>query len=350
MAPRRYKSVDECRPEIRQYIGHIEATTDDDDDELKTSGSTTRYKQDLRWLDDWIDRQEERESEEGEKEVTITVSDIDSPTAMKIGHDLSSEFNGTTGRYRWDRISTMWDWFVRAKIATNNPFDEWDAVDDFGLTKSTQQSKEMEEGEKYAVSPEEVELMLKHPGRYQTRNSLCIRLLWQTGMRRGEVAHLKIDDIDRGSQEITLPASITKNKKKRIVAYQTSLKGHLSDWLDGGLRDEMMGGRDHDYLFCGERGGRLRSESINEIVRESAKRAGINRKLDYEPANGGARWKITAHSLRHGYATWMINETDAGLWETSQQLGHSSVDITEKRYVDHDPRAGIEHAKKYGPD
>lgn len=46
----------------------------------------------------------------------------------------------------------------------------------------------------------------------------------------------------------------------------------------------------------------------------------------------------------------MVNETDAGLWEVSKAMGHSSVKITERIYVEDDPRAGLEHLHKYGPD
>ena len=164
--------------------------------------------------------------------------------------------------------------------------------------------------------------------------------------------------IDRDAREIELPGRITKNGKPRTVAYQESLDPLLNEWLDYGLRNEMVGGREHDYLFVGEQGARLRPERINEIVAEAADRAGINRKT-YADASAPRdedgnlipnRWLITAHNIRHGFGTYLVNETDAGIWEVSKQMGHSSVSITEDTYVEDDPTAGIDHVHQYGPD
>jgi integrase/recombinase XerD len=115
---------------------------------------------------------------------------------------------------------------------------------------------------------------------------------------------------------------------------------------------------DHNRLFVGERGAPLSPGRIIEIVINAACDAGHNRKL-YADANAATdedghrrpnRWLITAHNVRHGYGTYLANETDAGLWEVSKQLGHSSVEVTEPIYVEEDPRAGLDHAHQYGPD
>lgn len=352
--PPRYKSVEECRHWIREYIDELETGTDDNDGELRSSSSTQRYKQDLRWYDHWLD----------EHDVTEVV-DVTPAQANRVGRTLSSDFNGTTGRYRWDRIHSLHDWLVDMGIVDQNPFARWNDRKDemWGLTKSTQQEKELDDGEKYAVSQEDIRLMEENVGRNRVRDQLAIRMMWQTGMRRGEMSQLTTPMLDREAREITLPGTITKNGNKRIVAYQPSLDGLLSEWLDYGYRDEMLAGRDHDYLFVGERGARLSADRINEIVYEAADRAGINRKM-YADANAATdengepipnRWKISAHNVRHGYGTYMIHEApnedeEARLWEVSKQMGHSSVEITEERYVEDNPRAGIDYVHSHGPD
>lgn len=347
--PKRYKDLDECRPLIIDYIEDLEVGTDDNDPEKRDSGSTQRYRQDLRWFDTWLDEQS-----------------IDSPTnlttaqANRLGRTLSNEFNGTTPRYRWDRIYAFYDWLVAMELSDSNPLDKWDGrkKDKWGMTKSTEQERHMEDGEDYAVSQDDVRLMEEHVGRNRVRDQLVIRWLWQTGMRREEASYIEIEMVDRDEREVSIPASVAKNDTPREVAYQPSLDPLLDEWLDYGLRAEMAAGSDHDYLFVGEGGARLRAARINDIVREAADRAGINRRL-YADANATEdedgkkqknRWKITAHNIRHGFGSYMVNETDAGLWEVSKQMGHSSVDITEDIYVEDDPRAGIEHTHEYGPE
>jgi integrase/recombinase XerD len=46
----------------------------------------------------------------------------------------------------------------------------------------------------------------------------------------------------------------------------------------------------------------------------------------------------------------MVIETDAGLWEVSRAMGHPSVEITQRMYVNDGPRAGIDHLHEYGPE
>ncbi|PSP37993.1 recombinase XerD [Halobacteriales archaeon QH_7_65_31] len=347
--PPRYKDVDECRSEIQQYIGQLESGTDDTDPELRKSGSTVRYKQDLRWYDHWLDQND-----------IESVLDVTPAASNQLGQDLSTDFNGTTPRYRWDRIYSFYEWLLSMGLLEDNPLGRWNDKKGelFGLTKSTEQSKQLGEDETYAVSESEVRQMEEHVGRNRVRDQLIIRLLWQTGMRRGELSQLTLDDMDRDSREITIRAVVAKNDQKRVLAYQRTAEGLLSEWLNRGYRDEMAATASHNRLLVGERGGPLSPGRINDIVIDAANKAGFNRKL-YPDANAATdengdkienRWLISAHNVRHGYGTYMIHETDAGLWEVSKQMGHSSVKITEETYVDPDPRAGLEHAHQYGPD
>lgn len=347
--PPRYKDISECRSEIQKYAGQLDSGTDNSDPEMRNEGSTQRYKQDLRWYDHWLDD-----------------AKIDSPVnvtpaqANEVGQTLSREFNGTSGLYRWDRIHAFHDWLVRMEFADSNPYERWndDKGETFGLTKSTEQARRVQESEQYATSQGEIRQMEENVGQHRVRDQLIIRLLWQTGLRRGEVAKLEIKDIDRDAREITVRASVAKNGNERIVAYQRTLDGLLTEWLEYGYREEMAATADHSHLFVGERGSPLSGDRINDIVVEAADEAGINRKI-YADANAPVdedgnkipnRWLISAHNVRHGFGTYLINETDAGLWEVSQAMGHSSVEVTQRIYVEDDPRAGVDHLHKYGPE
>lgn len=347
--PSKYKDIENCREKIRKYAKQLQAGTDNKNPEQRNQQSTDRYLQDLRWYDHWLDD-----------------AGIESPTevspahANEVGLTLAEEYHGTTDLYRWNRIYKFHDWLVRMEYTDSNPYDKWheDKDEKFGFTKTSEQARQLKEGEKYAVSEAEVRKMEEHVGRNRIRDQLIIRLLWQTGMRRGEAAGLKMDDIDRDEREITIRKQVAKQNKKRIVAYQQSLTGLLREWLDRGYRAEMVASEKHDFLFSGERGAPLSAERINDIVIDAADRAGINRRI-YADANAATkddgeripnRWLISAHNLRHGFGSYMVNDTDAGLWEVSKAMGHSSVEITERIYVEDDPGAGLDHHHKYGPE
>lgn len=347
--PKKYRSVEDCRDDIEQYLGQLDTGTDNNDPDLRNKGSTKRYKQDLRWYDHYLDEIE-----------VDSPADVTTDQANAIGQTLAAQFNGTTDLYRWDRIYAFHDWLVRMNYADSNPLRKWDADKDeiFGFSKTSEQAGHLKEGEKYAVTQDEIRQMEENVGRHRVRDQLIIRLLWQTGMRRGEASHLVIDDIDRDAREVTVRGEVAKNGKKRVVAYQRSLDGLLKEWLDHGDRDEMAATADHERLFVGERGAPLSGDRINDIVIEAADEAGFNRKT-YADANAPIdndgnkipnRWLISAHNIRHGFGSHMVNDTDAGLWEVSRAMGHSSVKVTEKIYVEDDPRAGLDHIHKFGPD
>ncbi|WP_232686518.1 tyrosine-type recombinase/integrase [Halobacterium zhouii] len=350
MPPRQYRDISECRAEIKAYAKTLEAGTDDNDDDQRASASTKRYQQDVRWFDHWLDEHD-----------IDSAYDVTSEQAMEVGEDLSAQYNGTTPRYRWDRIYAMYDHFVALEKIEKNPLRQWDGQKKtlWGMSKSTEQSKQLEDGEDYAVDAEDVRAMEANVEQNRLRNQLLIRLLWHSGMRRGEAEAVTLDMLSRDAREITLPSSVTKNGRERVVAWQPNLDGLLHKWLDGGIRDDYLGGRDHEKLFVGERGAPLSAEAINEVVINAADNAGINRRT-YADANAAQpedgsnpepnRWLISSHNIRHGLGSHLVHKTDASLYEVSRYLGHQSTSVTEETYVEYDPRAGTDSAHEFAPE
>lgn len=89
MPHRQYKPIEDCRDEIQRYVKQLKAGTDDKDDEKRDSISTKRYRQDLRWLDHWLDDHD-----------IDSAFELTPAEANEIGTDLSMDFNGTTTLYR----------------------------------------------------------------------------------------------------------------------------------------------------------------------------------------------------------------------------------------------------------
>jgi integrase/recombinase XerD len=347
--PPRYKPISECREYITDYAEELAAGTDDNNSDKRASASTNRYNQDLRWYDGWLD------SEEIDSALDITPA-----VTNRLGRTLSNEFSGTTGRYRWDRINAMYDYFADMDMIDSNPLARWNKRKDekWGLTKGTEQEEQLEDGEEYAVSDSDLQAMEEAVEQNRVRNQMLLRWLYHSAMRRGEASAVTLDMIDENARTVHLPGSVTKNNRPRTVGWNRSLDGLLHQWLHGGLRDEYLGGRDHDYLFVGERGAPMSGDAINEVVVTAANNAGINRKL-YADANAAIdddgnpipnRSKISAHNVRHGAITRLVNKTDLqDLYAVSRYAGHSSVEITEKRYVEYDPDVGIRGVRDYLP-
>ena len=136
------------------------------------------------------------------------------------------------------------------------------------------------------------------------KHKAIIMLMYGSGLRVGEVLNLKPADID--SQRMIIRIIQGKGKKDRIVQ------------LDAGLltilRTYYLQYKPKEYLFNGQFGTQYSSRSINQFLKEYAKKAGIKR-------------NIHAHLLRHSFATSSLEMgTDCRIIQ--KLLGHSSIKTT----------------------
>ncbi len=139
------------------------------------------------------------------------------------------------------------------------------------------------------------------------RNRALILLLLHTGMRIGELLHVKMMDIILPERKILLFIG-EKNLHGRVVYYNQEAEEALVKWL--AIRD-----KDSEYLFYGYKRRELSYVTAWMIMKKAIQRAGLEQK------------GYSLHSLRHTFATNMLN---AGLrLEVLQKLlGHLNIDIT----------------------
>jgi len=137
---------------------------------------------------------------------------------------------------------------------------------------------------------------------------VIITTLYATGMRRAELARLKIEDID--SQRMVIHVRQGKGGKDRDVT--------LSPRLLEVLRDYWKWRKPQVYLFPSLLRPRpdkpITSKTIWYAVREAARRAGIKK-------------RITPHTLRHSWATHLL-ERGTDLKTIQMLLGHVDLEAT----------------------
>jgi integrase/recombinase XerD len=169
---------------------------------------------------------------------------------------------------------------------------------------------------------------------------LLIRLLFDTGMRRGELAQVTIGEHgtpDRVDHSIRVPAF--KSSDTRTVTYTPEYVGLMLDqWLDNGYRDAVPGASDSDYLFPKQSRDRISGKRINVIVKNGAENAGLEH-VKSETVDGRERHGVTAHTLRHTHAVTTI-KSGIDVRRLMEMMGHSDLDVTldylrivEKEYV-----------------
>lgn len=148
------------------------------------------------------------------------------------------------------------------------------------------------------------------------RDYIITNLILDTGMRLTETLNLTINDIDIVRRSILIPAEINKGKKDRVVFFSMTMSKMLSRWIK--YKDLIQ---ENDLLFPTQRTNRaLTASNFERNFRIYKARAQIDK-------------NITPHALRNNFARrFLIASKD--IYTLSKILGHSSVTVTEKAYLD----------------
>ena len=137
------------------------------------------------------------------------------------------------------------------------------------------------------------------------KHKCIVSLLYSSGIRRNELINLKITDIDSKRMLILIEAA--KGKKDRYTL--------LSNTLLKDLRDYYKQWKPETYIFEGAYGKQYSAQSVGQIVKNAAIKAGI-------------QITVTPHMLRHSFATHLL-EDGVDLRQIQVLLGHSSTKTTE---------------------
>ncbi|SMG53303.1 Site-specific recombinase XerD [Marivirga sericea] len=153
------------------------------------------------------------------------------------------------------------------------------------------------------ISKEEAKLMIERT--YNLKHECIISLLYSSGLRRSELINLKLEDID--AKRMLIKVHQGKGNKDRITL--------LSKKILEKLRIYYKAYKPKKYLFEGREGIPYSGTSVGNIVAKSGRKAGI-------------RMKVKPHTLRHSFATHLL-EAGTDLRYIQVLLGHNSSKTTE---------------------
>lgn len=140
---------------------------------------------------------------------------------------------------------------------------------------------------------------------HNLKHKAMLLLVYSAGLRAGELINLRIDDIDGEQMRVFVRGG--KGKKDRVTI--------LSKKALETLREYFKKFRPKEYLFEGQFGGKYSDSSLRRVFGTALKKAGISK-------------KVTLHSLRHSFATHLL-ETGVDMRYIQMLLGHSSSKTTE---------------------
>lgn len=166
----------------------------------------------------------------------------------------------------------------------------------------------IERPKKYPVvlSGQEVKALLGAPK--LLRHRLIIGLLYGCGLRNHELCKLKISDLDLDRKMLHVREG--KGRKDRYVPLCNMLVRGIKKYLDA----------EHpvEYLFNGK-------SRTGEYVAMSAR--GVQWAIGEARRNSGIKKQVTAHCLRHTYATHLL-EMGTDIVTLKELLGHAHIDTT----------------------
>ncbi|MFQ5812878.1 MAG: site-specific tyrosine recombinase [Anaerolineae bacterium] len=166
------------------------------------------------------------------------------------------------------------------------------------------------------ISPEDMEQLLAEPAKNSTpkalRDKAMLELLYATGMRATELVGLDIDDVNLPSKSVRV---IGKGDKERIIPIHGRAVKAIETYLQKG-RLPFLKDPDERALFLNPRGERLTRQGLWLIIKDYAERAGL------DP-------DISPHTIRHSFATHMLESNEATLVDIQQFLGHANISTTQ---------------------
>jgi integrase/recombinase XerD len=165
------------------------------------------------------------------------------------------------------------------------------------------------------MNRDEAERVLRQPNVEDPlgiRDRAMLEILYSSGLRRMELLHLKLYDVDQKHGLVTVREG--KGKRDRVVPIGERALAWLDMYLNT-LRPEIVREPDNGIVFLTSKGVPFTPNHLSWLARQYVKSAGIGK--------GGA-----CHIFRHTMATLML-EGGADIRYIQAMLGHVRLDTTQ---------------------
>lgn len=280
------------------------------------------YEQTLRLFERWVREEESLESPAEVREQTIRHYICDLQERGKYSFYANVDRTKTNfPERRRDFREPISVTSINNYIRNLRAFFNWYEEEEPGKPNPMRRIRQLENERKareYLEDTEVHKLMDGFDKSYFTecRDAMITMLLLDTGMRLGECLMLSVKYIDMNERVIDIPAELTKGRKSRSVFFSVKTARALQRWLR--FKDRYV---ETDNLFPVKATGQpLEISNFETNFKKYVARAGIQK-------------EVSPHALRNNFAKRCIM-AGMDIYTLSRILGHSSVTVTEKAYMD----------------
>lgn len=232
----------------------------------------------------------------------LLAADVNSVRAY-LTHLNEENYSKTTIARKLATLRSFYKFLVKRKHLSSNPVM---------AVRTPKQDKKLPRFLEY----EEIKRLLDTPPMDNwlgARDRAIMETLYSTGMRVSELVALNMDDVDFLGEVVHVRG---KGKKERIAPIGTSALQVIQHYME--FRNKRANSNpnfDSKVLFVNKHGQRLSTRSVRRKMDKYLRMAGL------DPA-------ISPHTLRHSFATHMLNN-GADLRSVQELLGHQSLSTTQ---------------------
>jgi integrase/recombinase XerD len=164
---------------------------------------------------------------------------------------------------------------------------------------------------------------------YAVRDRAMLELFYSSGLRISELCALTLQQVDLEHGFVRV---FGKGAKERVVPLGGKARDAVAAYL-GSSRPRLVKPRTGGELFLSERGRAISRKTLWVIVKASARRAGLTK-------------RVKPHLLRHSFATHLLGG-GADLRAIQEMLGHASIGTTQIYTAVESSRLLDQHARHH---
>ena len=164
----------------------------------------------------------------------------------------------------------------------------------------------------------------------QQRNEAIVALMYDTGVRVGELVALDVEHLRDGNTALYMPTRIQKDypTDSSPPPATLDLASDVSRLLSSYLTNRW---KDSPALFPSRSSSRITTQGVRDALRKVAIAAGVRPYL--LDGSRGESGDVTPHALRHSVAYRMMNAEEGNeLYDVRNRLRHRSITTTEQVY------------------
>jgi len=164
----------------------------------------------------------------------------------------------------------------------------------------------------------------------QQRNEAIIALMYDTGLRVGELVAVDVDMLREGNSALYVPTDIQKDypNDNEPAPATLELASDVTRLLSSYLNSRW---KDSPALFPSRSSDRITTQGIRNAISKVAEEAGVEPYL--VDGTRGEPGDVTPHTLRHSVAYRMMNAEEGNtLYDVRNRLRHRSIQTTEQVY------------------